>query len=529
LGRVPHPFFEGLVVWQGTDRPCVVTGGITQGIVHRSQRLVWDGDRTIQLQTEQDLRGIERKAIEAGKTLELDGVFIQFRMNGDLNEAYTDYLQVLKKANGTRWEKNPLRKEFFFDPWNNYLYWEQEADALLHTAQKIQTHFSKVAWVAVDDGYQISTVNPYPTLKREVSGELDFDHATEMLWYNHCPGISFAFSDSLGEDQRKFPDGLLGFATRIHDLGMRPELWMGLQTSSHSPCFQQHPDWFHLLELGDHRLLDVSIPEVRQQMEKVLRTYYGSGKFEAIKLDFWTNLFENPDLKFRCQEKTGAEWREWFFKLLRSCLPEDGFISLGCTLAMGAPFSAKWVDSYRHSDDMRDGDWDVVKTSVRWSVVPLLTHGFGQPIADADTLSLFNGLSPNELECWANYAYVTGSLVELGGHPIRWDEAGVKWLRRYLDHPCAGERVWVGDAESWGRDALPHVVYRAEKADGDGSYLVSLHNWSDAPLKLVPGEWSGPVRECVFYADGDSTQNEKLEDAVFHLPPRSGKMMRVSV
>ena len=525
LGRVNYPFLEGLVVWQGTDRPCVVTGALTQRIVHRSQQLIWDGDRRVTLKTEQDLRGIERKAIEAGQTLELDGVFIQCRLNGEVNEVFTDYLLALRQVNGTRWEKNQLRDKLFFDPWNNYLYWEATADELLGAARQVKKHFHSVTWIGVDDGYQKSTA-PDPKLQRHPNGELDYVHSTELAWYNHCPGIGFGFPNSLGEDKKKLPAGLLGLASNLHELGLRPELWVGMEISKHYPLAKQHPEWFHSLEMGEHLLLDISVPEVRANIEYVFQTYFGKGKFEAIKLDFWSHLFEEPTLKFRCQDKTAAEWRQWLFELIRHYLPDDGFISIACSIAAGAPFLSPWVDSYRFGADLRDGDWKSIKDSVRWSLIPLLTHGFGQPIADADTLSLLKRLSRAELDCWTNYAYVTGSMVELGGNPVRWDAEGVSWLRGYLDRPCAGERVWIGDGACWGRDALPRVVYRAEKAGGDGSYLVSLHNWTDAPVKLTPGEWSGPVGECLFYSDMGST--EKLEYAVFELPPRSGKLIRVS-
>ncbi len=525
LGGVSYPFFEGVVVWQAADQPCVVTGALTQRIVHRSQQLVWDGARRVRLKTGQELRGIERKAIEPGQTLELDGVFVQFRADGDLNEVFTDYLRALRAANGTRWEKNPLRKSQFFASWNNYLYWEVTEEELLQAARQVKKHFPTVTWMGVDDGYEISTSTA--RLPRRPDGELDYNHPMEIDWYNHLPGVMFGFDGALGEDRRKLPHGLLWLTNQFHELGLRPELWLGMEVSRHTPLAQQHSEWFHAKVHGDHLLLDISVTEVRQRIEQVFQTYYGAGKYEAIKLDFYSRLFEDPDLKFRYPDKTAAEWRQWFFEMIRACLPEDGFISLGCDIAAGAPFLAAWVDSYRHSMDMRDGDWENVKRNVRWSLVPLLTHGFGQPIADADSLSLFKRLTRSELECWADFAYVTGSLVELGGSPVRWDKEGVRCLSRYLDHSRAGERVWIGDSDCWNRDALPRIFYRQHENGCHDSYVMSLHNWGEEPLTLSAQDWVGPARGCGWYSDHRNAESGDLSSMKFFLPPRSSRLITV--
>lgn len=525
LGRVSYPFFEGTALGQGIGRPCVVTGALTQRIVHRSQQLLWDGGRRIALKTEQELRGIVRKAVPPGQTLELDGVFVQFRAAFDPNDVFADYLRELRASNETRWETNPLRKTQFYATWNDYLYWELSEGELLRAARRVKKNFPSATWFGVDDGYQVSTSDA--RLPRRPDGALDYDHATEIDWYDRCPGVMFAFDGALGEDHEKFPKGLSRLAGQLREIGLRPQLWIGMEVSRHVPLAKQHPEWFHAKAHGEHLLLDVSVPEVRQRIEQVFRAYFGAGKFEAIKLDFYSHLFEDAELKFRNAEKTAAEWRQWFFEMLRACLPEDGYISLACDIAAGVPFLAPWVDSYRHSLDMRDGDWDTVKQNVRWSCVPLLTHGFAQPIADADSLSLFKRLSRTELECWADFAWVTGSLVELSGSPARWDEDGVACLRRYLDRPAAGERVWFGDADCWRRDSLPRVFYREETVEDSGGYLVSLHNWSDSPLTLFAAEWTGPIRRCQWFEDLRGRESGHLPGAEFSMAPRSSRLLRV--
>lgn len=525
LGRVNFLFFEGLAISLGAGRPAVVTGPVSQRVVHRCQQLEWDGAAEIAVRTEQDLRGIEGKLLPAEGTLELDAVYVGFQPEFEANEVFVDYLAALRAETPTRWERNPLRKEHFFDPWNNFLYWEASEKAILETAKDVKRDFPTVAWMGLDDGYQKAWVAP--TLACLPNGELDYDYNKEVIWWKNCPGVSFGFSEGLGEDQKKFPSGLLTLAQSIKDLGLRPKLWVGMEISIHHPLCQTRPDWFHVAQNGDHALLDISVPEVREEVERVFRTYFGRHGWEALKIDFWSHLFERSDLKFSQGNLTAAEWRAWFFQMLRRHVPNDGFITLGCDVAMGGSWVAEWVDSYRCSNDMRDGDWENVKGNVMMSMVPTLTNDSGEPIADGDTLSIFKRLSAGELQCWADYIHQTGGLVEQGGNPSNWTAEHKEWMRAYLDEPRGGGRAWFGDAAAWGRDGLPAVVYRAS-GDDDCTYVVTLHNWTDNEMDLKLGGWSGPVRSCRDYLDTRTGEQGKLTDGpAFRLPARSSRRLRV--
>jgi hypothetical protein len=525
LGRVNYLFFEGLALHFGADRPAMVTGPASQRMVHRTQQLEWNGAERVDLRTMQELRGIDSKEIAAGESLELDGVFVQFVAEFEPNDIFTDYLATLRAGTPTRWQSNPLRNEHFFDPWNNFLYWEATEQAILDTARVVKENFPTVAWMGLDDGYQKAWVAP--RLPRLPNGELDYHYDIEVVWWKNCPGVSFGFSEGLGEDGEKFPGGLLQLAQNIRALGLRPKLWVGLEISVHHPLCQKHPDWFLSVRNGEHALLDISVPAVREELERVFRTYFGRHGWEALKLDFWSHLFERPDLKYSQGNRTGAEWRAWFFEMLRRYVPDDGFISLGCDVAMGASWVAPWVDTYRCSNDMRDGDWNNVKGNVRWAMVPALTHGSGEPIADGDTLSIFKRLSASELQSWADYVHQTGGLVELGGNPANWNDEDKAWMRAYLEEPRGGGKCWYGDGGAWVRDGLPTCVYR-ERTDGAGGYVLTLHNWGEDDSQLRPADWAGPVRSCRHWKDTRSGEAGEIPStASLRVPARSSRRLLV--
>ncbi len=530
LGRVPYMFLECVAVIQDPALPCFVTGPLTQNLVHRSQQLTWDGHTAVALQTEQELRGIKGRRIAAGETLELDGVYIQFRTSFDANEVFTDYLRALQAANGSRWEKNTLRTQHFHAPWNNFLYWEAREADIIGAARRLQSDFTDcVQWMGLDDGYEKAWVNP--KLERRPNGEPKWHWETELIWGHNCPGISFGFPDGLGEDLEKFPSGVLGLAREIKKIGRRPMLWMGLGVSINHPLFKTNRGWFLPTNNGEQGLLDPSIPEVRERLEHVFRAYYGTHGWESVKLDFFTHNFERTDLVYQQGNRTAAEWRRWFFEMIRKYLPEDGFMNLGCDIGMGAPWVAPWADSYRFSNDMRDGSWENVKSNIRWSVVPALGHGFGQPIGDCDSMSIFRDLSLSERTCWADYSHQTGSVIEISGDPSRWTDADRTWLRGYLDEPRAGQRFWFGDAAAWSRDGLPRVVSRWREARGTApkQLITSLHNWYDQEQTVAFRDWAGPAQTHTSYENLRTGERGALNDqTVFVLPPRSSCLLRTT-
>ncbi len=487
--RSPHtPHFEGLVLWTDWEQPCVVEGPLTQNVAHQEKSLTWVDEHTVRIDANNTFVGLEGRVLEPGETLH-EASFVQIRIDGTLNTAFEDYLAALQmKRNGDRGTENPLRREIFFCTWNNFAYWEINEVEVLETARLLTEKLPQVSWYCIDDGYQASSVNPQ--LQRTVDGKRQYDLDTELKWYDNCPGITFAFDDGCGVNREKFPGGLEQTARKLKELGLRPAMWIGMEVSRDAPIVSKHSDWF--IEFGhqSHVLPDISLPAVRGQIENVFKLCFQQWGFEGVKIDFYSNLFDNPKIRYQNPERSGAELKRWFFGTLRKYLPSNGFITVGTEVAMGAPWLASWVDSYRHSHDARDGSWNTILGNIRWSVVPQLTGNAGQPVPDADTISVLNDVNREQLAGWANYAMITGTLLEVGGDLRHWSNEDFDWLRPYLSLEERNEQIHYGDSEFWTSTGLPSVVFRRRTTAQQGdAWLLCLFNWSDEEIQIKAESW----------------------------------------
>lgn len=489
--RCPElPHLEALVLGDDWNSPSLIEGPLSQNHAHQRKKVRWNGDCEIEFDITHRFFGIPARALAPGETLGESG-FIQFRADGNLNNALRDYLAALSASTGTRGDLNPLIDERFFCTWNNFLYWEANEKEILPSVAEVKKSLPSIQWYLLDDGYMVSKGSS-SLMDRNEQGERLHSLERELPWFHNCPGISFLFDGGDGVDHEKFPDGLDGYAKKVKALGMRPGIWLGFETSRYAPVAIKHPDWFIDIGHESHLLPDLSVPEVRAELRKAFKTIFHHWGFEAVKTDFITHLTDHPGIRYRFPEKSGAEWRHWLFSTLREYIPEDGFLTLGCWIAMGAPWHAPYVDSYRDSMDARDGNWNTVLSNVRWSIMPSLSGGAGQPIPDADSVSVFKGMNPDAMQTWINYARVGGMLVEAGGDVLRWTGEELAWVEECLANDHAGGRVYFADKDFWSRDGLPCASYRAVVG---GNYLVGVYNWNEHNATVSP-DWIGPIREC---------------------------------
>ncbi len=515
------PHLEALVLTDAWDRPSLVEGPLSQNHAHQRKRVRWTGAGQIDFESTYRFMGIRERVLAPGESIAESG-FIQCLPNGDLNNALRDYLDALVASTGTRAPLNPLVDQRFFCTWNNYIYWEANQEEILPSVRKVKEKLPAVQWYLLDDGYMVSQGSS-SKLERKENGERIHSLERELPWFHHCPGISFLFDGGEGVDDEKFPDGLDGFARKVKSLGMRPGIWIGMETSRYAPVAVKHPDWFIDIGHESHLLPDLSVPEVRVQMEKAFSILFHDWGFEAVKIDFVTHLTDHPKLNYRYQEKSGAELRRWLFSTVREYLPEDGFISLACWLCMGSPWIAPWVDSYRDSMDARDGNWQTVLSNVRWSILPALSGGSGQPIPDADSVSVFKGLEKQAMQTWVNYARVGGMVLEAGGDLLRWSDKEAAQVNDSLIDGQAGGRVYFADTTFWSRDGLPCASYRALD---DESYILGLYNWQDHETNVSP-DWVGPIGACSKFISLLTEEVLSRDDLThYRLPARGSALFR---
>jgi len=521
--RCPElPHLEAVVISDGWDSPSFIEGPLTQNHAHQRKKIRWTGDGEIEFNITHRFIGIPARPLAPDETLSESG-FFQFLPDGDLNNALRDYLLELAAHTGTRGEKNTLTDERFFCTWNNYVYWEANEKEILPSVMRVKETLPSIDWYLLDDGYMISKGSS-SVMDRNEAGERLHTLEKELPWFHNCPGISFLFDDGEGVDYEKFPDGLDGFAKKVRTEGMRPAIWIGMETSKHAPFAIKHPEWFIDIGHESHLLPDLSVPEVRVQLRNAFKILFHNWGFEAVKIDFVTHLTDHPNLQYRFPEKSGAEWRQWLFSTIREFLPEDGFITIGCWICMGAPWMAPWIDSYRDSMDARDGNWQTVLSNVRWSILPALTGGSGQPIPDADTVSVFKDISQNAMQTWINYARVGGMLVEAGGDILRWTTDDLKWVEECLANETSGGRVYFADQQFWSRDGLPCATFREIS---ENTYLLGLYNWTETDTTVTP-DWTTPILSTTSFTCL-KTGKTLTRDQLTHYPlPAQGSALFLS-
>jgi len=139
----------------------------------------------------------------------------------------------------------------------------------------------------------------------------------------------------------KFPDGMNGTASKIHDLGFKAGIWLApFLMNQNLPPAKEHPDWFLKDENGNyitysaddgsaHLCLDATHPGARQWLYDLFRKVREWG-YDYIKIDFlFAGAYEGVRYD---RNKTGTEALRIGLKTIREAFGEDRYI-LGC----GAP------------------------------------------------------------------------------------------------------------------------------------------------------------------------------------------------
>jgi len=246
----------------------------------------------------------------------------------------------------------------------------------------------------------------------------------------------------------------------------------------------------HRADYG-HYVLDLSIPEVRRYIEKVFKTIIKDWGYEGIKLDFFSLCFEVDDIRYRCQEKTDVELRNWLFRMIRSYLPKDGFL-LACYGGMGNQFIGKYADTFRFGADINDGFWRYIMRSIEWSV-HLMRAGYSRLcIPDSDSAGYLEKLNREENRTWLTYCLVSRTMVETGGDFPYIKEQNLVDTKKVLVCPNNGEPVYFGDFDIDNTKFPPSVWYfngNAFSLDRKSKRLpqkfVAVFNWGERKRKMA--------------------------------------------
>ena len=339
--------------------------------------------------------------IAPGARLALDGVFVQTLANVHPQRAYEGYLSFLNAEHTFRGRTTKLLTEALHCTWNYGVFHEQHAEALLKTASFIAKELPGIKWFLMDDGY-MSIRNP----PKHTANFLDR--------YYPDPDASV--------DRQKFPHGIRHYSDAVRALGLRPGIWWSPTTRIDSQIYRDHPDWFLRDASGGPYLigkfngfLDLTVPGARDFMERTLEHMTRHWGFDAMKMDFWSQQFEDGNGRLAQPSMNVVHTRTILFDLIRKYLPADGVFITCVATGMGNPFIGKHADSYRNTIDIGEGDWRHQLLNSAWTLPTALQAGRSSLLLDQDSAGINLACSDNENTFRLSWCFITMGMQEMGG------------------------------------------------------------------------------------------------------------------
>lgn len=343
-------------------------------------------------------------------------------------------------------------------------------------------------------------------------------------------GYQAAIGDWL-DVNAKFPDGLAALASRIRATGRRPGLWLAPFTvGGDSRLAREHPDWLvhdaagKLVVAGhnwgvDLRGLDLTHPDARAWLRRVISTVVHEWGFDYLKLDFLVSGAVRGH-RYDSTVPRAQVLRDGLALIREVAGPHVFILGCGCPLlsAMGlvdamriGPDSAPyWAPRYRGLPmPFSEGH---ALPSMQGAIRNTLTRAWADPawwINDPDCLLVRehdSGLSLDEVRMFATAVGLTGGmvvdsdrLVALGAERHQILAALLPPLperARPSEYFAAGipERAAIEIVRPWGRWLLVGL-FNGERAERE--MTVRWHQ-----LGLAAGEyhavefWSGRYLGC---------------------------------
>ena len=164
---------------------------------------------------------------------------------------------------------------------------------------------------------------------------------------------------------QKFPDGISGLATTLHNRGLSVGIWLApLLVLEDSALAKAHPAWFvkgaafvHL-KMGRLLVLDATHPEAAAHLHETITTIVSWG-VDLLKIDFlFAGLFNGG----RHADVTATESFNLALSVIRDAAGPDTVL-----LGVGAPPipTLKWVDAWRMGPDIAVENFGAV-----WAFLP---------------------------------------------------------------------------------------------------------------------------------------------------------------
>lgn len=405
-------------------------------------------------------------------SITLDGVYVQTLANVHPQRAYEGYLSFLNSEHTFRGPTTKLLTEALHCTWNYGVFHEQYEEALLKTASFIAKELPGIKWFLMDDGYMSILIPPKHT-------------ANFLDRYYPDPDANV--------DKKKFPQGIRHYSDAVRALGLRPGIWWSPTTRIDSQIYRDHPDWFLRDTKGGPYLigkfngfLDLTVPGARDFMERTIEHMTRRWGFDAMKMDFWSQQFEDSNGRLAQPSMNVVHTRTIMFDLIRKYLPADGVFVTCVATGMGNPFIGKHADSYRNTIDIGEGDWRHQQLNSAWTLPTALQAGRSSLLLDQDSAGINLQCPDNENTFRLTWCFITMGMQEMGGRVEQLPEQWVNALRKYTDRCDRGYPVRCPDERAFTGVPLPECLYvdfpaGSRTAAKGVRQSVAFFNWSDQP------------------------------------------------
>jgi len=501
--------------------------------------------------------GIDAKRFAEGERYAGEILYFEWVEADTPSQAFSGYLDALCEKLSPCKSLSPLARATSWGSWNDRKpnFWDVSEELIQRTVKVLKERFPAVRALQIDDGYADGglyeiTADYWAKLEHGLNPDED----AKLL----CPrrlGAAFFYEPAHAVARDRFPNGMRAVRNRIADDGFIPGIWLGLNLVSNASLAQDHPEWMVYAEpwpdadpelytvFGDTEsqglcVLDPSVPEVRNYLDRVVKLLFDDWGFESLKLDFWSYAFENNSFRLKSDEKTAYEWRGWLFSLFRSRLAPTSFLTMACDISTGNPFLSAWVDNVRYGIDIGNGRWENIKYTALTGTFLLHVQAYRFCILNSDSIGLLERLSENERMVFWAWAAVTRSVCELAGDLALQPREKLRSLQKLLLSPKNGEPAFIGENHHLSKNEPASVVWTrgdlfSEVADNSRlpDIVMAVFNWGDVEQKIfIDTNAMGAIEsqtvdveffqeECVFR---DRSQWE------ITLAPRSARLSHIS-
>jgi len=328
--------------------------------------------------------------------------------------------------------------------------------------------------------------------KIQRGGFFQLDHGYQPPTDKPTPEVDAYYPDgSRSWDLSRFPSGPKGFVAACRKRGLRPAIWWSPRVDLVGVICREHPDWLALDKRGQpitdvgHYMLDCSVPDARQFIENCIRLMTRDWGFEGIKLDFFSWMFDHPEIKFR-NGGTGVAWKRWMMEMIRSYLGPQGYFLHGVSCPLGNPFLAiDGFDSYRAGIDIDRGRWDNHVRNCSWLLPGMLANGRQTWFGNIDSCMGAPEIPAVERRSRNAFAYITAGMFEFSGAVEKLDAAALEEYRRLVERCDQGGQVSCPDTEAFFGRPLPRVLVRHHAAESrthkkfSAVMTIGFFNWGD--------------------------------------------------